>query len=285
VLSPPSSLREALPGAEVCSEAQEARSDPEVALLTKPAKQLRRWRRIVRHFLCLMITGAPAMQGWAQGQYSPDSATVALYHLDDVANDHVADASAHGLHTATSAIPVPSGRFGGAFAFDGDDAIAMPLTELTTTPDATYEAWVYPSARADMVVVERAISILNQRAGRGLRIQDGQAVAYAFFAGGTQMVGGTTVVALEQWTHLAAVFDETNRQMKLFVNGVLEGDAPLQPGSMATNLQLVIGRHTLDAAGFFRGKIDEVRISNVARGIHPVNVESAPWGAVKAFWR
>ncbi|MFN9115889.1 MAG: LamG domain-containing protein, partial [Bacteroidota bacterium] len=80
------------------------------------------------------------------------------------------------------------------------------------------------------------------------------------------VVNGSTItytgVALNrsQWIHVGAVYNGTT--VRLFINGqmVHSGSASGSVASAALN----IGRNPSAASNFFRGKIDEVRVFNVA---------------------
>ncbi|MEZ7503738.1 LamG-like jellyroll fold domain-containing protein [Flavobacterium sp. Arc2] len=78
----------------------------------------------------------------------------------------------------------------------------------------------------------------------------------------------STTLTTSQWYHVAAVYDGTNSLLKLFLNGnmVASTDAP---GAIASDTSLLtIGRDpsTMGPTGskYFKGKIDEVRVFNVA---------------------
>jgi Concanavalin A-like lectin/glucanases superfamily/Secretion system C-terminal sorting domain/Calcineurin-like phosphoesterase len=90
-------------------------------------------------------------------------------------------------------------------------------------------------------------------------------------AGPNHSVIGTAVIPLNTWTHVAATYEPVTAAWNLYINGVL--DKTLDIGSnivpVSTSIQHAsVGTamtSTGVAAGFFNGKIDEVRIWNVAR--------------------
>ncbi|MBI4285413.1 MAG: PD40 domain-containing protein [Chloroflexi bacterium] len=89
---------------------------------------------------------------------------------------------------------------------------------------------------------------------------------------GSQRVdlGSTNPVPLNQWTSIRAVYDGAN--LKLLINGVLDGSAPAAVGPIASNGQpLYVGRNDWDgqSPGTFNGLIDSVSI---------VNSVPRPWG-------
>jgi len=72
----------------------------------------------------------------------------------------------------------------------------------------------------------------------------------------------SSAVAQPQWTHLAMVYDAPQRQLRLYVNGELQGD-PLNPLVVTVPANMVgalqIGRGQQTGLGF-DGAIDEVRV-------------------------
>ncbi len=82
-------------------------------------------------------------------------------------------------------------------------------------------------------------------------------------SGGIAGVSGTSVIPDNAWVHLACTYDGS--EMKMYVNGSLEGTQPAS-GSINTNDQpLIIGRNLLNWWNDWFGYIDEVRVWSVAR--------------------
>ncbi|MHC4491454.1 MAG: protein kinase domain-containing protein [Planctomycetota bacterium] len=67
----------------------------------------------------------------------------------------------------------------------------------------------------------------------------------------------------ENWVHLALSHD--GKRVRFYVNGSLQQSAELKERLVPSKAPLYIGRSPGRHADFFRGAIDEVRISNVAR--------------------
>ena len=81
----------------------------------------------------------------------------------------------------------------------------------------------------------------------------------SFFVGGTETtLSGTQEISTGQWMHLAVTRDGVTGQIKLYVNGVLDGTATAATGTLRANLGVAIGGNTLDGH-YFNGLIDDVR--------------------------
>lgn len=90
-------------------------------------------------------------------------------------------------------------------------------------------------------------------------------------AGLNHSVVGTATIPLNTWTHVAATYEPVTAVWNLYINGVLDktldigtnilpASTSIQHAGVGTGLT-----STGAAAGFFNGKIDEVRIWNVVR--------------------
>jgi len=81
---------------------------------------------------------------------------------------------------------------------------------------------------------------------------------------GGKLCAAWTPLPANAWSHIAAV--GTGNTCKIFINGVDRTDAgatALDP-IMPNNLQLTIGRFSGDQSSFFSGRIDNVRVYNIA---------------------
>jgi hypothetical protein len=66
---------------------------------------------------------------------------------------------------------------------------------------------------------------------------------------------------LNQWHHVAAVFDAHKRQLRIYIDGVLDNAVYSQPATNAVNrLPLCIGKRTPEDPKAIDGKIDEVKV-------------------------
>lgn len=241
--------------------------------------------------------------------YSLDATTrdtVALYHLDESADvTVVADTIA--LYPQTGLEPHPgqnngatsgvTGRFSTAFAFRDTDASAEilipdhPDFRLGMTDSFTVECFVKPNAdrldkeiRVDhREVIAKHLSPVEgtTKSGWALSIGGFQRglplnIRFLLSDGVNQpiMLFADRSLSGDRFYHLAGVIDRADEQARLYIDGILVSAQPLvnsqhSPLGALTNSEPIrIGR-TPGAA--YRGIIDEVRLSRVARStFHPV---------------
>lgn len=204
---------------------------------------------------CAACARAPSVPDLRIGFAPPplDSATVALWHMDEPAGPRVADAGPWRLDGAAGRdARTDYGRYDGARVFEESrqSFVLVPYDErLETGPAITIEAWVFPSAygyaeggpvacRWDEQPNEK--SWLLTIAGR--KIYVGQSVTpspgyladlVAFApvghlvfvfqpadAGTPRTYVSTRPIELDRWTHVAATYD--GEIVRLFVDGVVD---------------------------------------------------------------
>jgi len=146
---------------------------------------------------------------------------------------------------------------GTALDFDGvNDHIITPLdADLDVIPVTTWEAWIYPTiddASYNM--------IMSQEDGgwdRFIAINSGK------FALGRTINGWVppALIILNTWQHIAVVYSGAN--IKFYLNGV-EFVSGTTEGSHSSLGKFTIGSNQAGTQNF-KGKMDEVRVWNVAR--------------------
>ncbi|NLE42661.1 MAG: DUF2341 domain-containing protein, partial [Lentisphaerae bacterium] len=141
----------------------------------------------------------------------------------------------------------------------------------------TLEAWIYDEKNDT-----------NPRAILSKRIDSGTGKAYYLYKGANRSThffvgnnGGEfsgTATGANQWYHLAATYDKylTADRMKIFLDGAFKKSGNTATGNVpATTANLHLGILNAGYGNSWQGKLDEVRISNVAR--------SADW--LQATWK
>ncbi len=232
-----------------------------------------------------LVVAAPAW-GAAEAPYQPDEHTVLLLPFDEGRGETATDSSVSGLDAAMMGAPrapkwEPDGMFGACLRFDGvnadedgdgrGDADALVFRDqgqLGAADGLTVEAWIHPE-RVDT----------NQ----GIIARAGGARWCFYIYGDTlyfsmqmksegdplwQRARSGHVIRTNEWQHVAAVYD--GETIRLFVNARQVAEEPATGEPMAGPSLSVIGCDTdsrpIDSAiRGFRGMMDEVRVSNVAR--------------------
>ena len=187
--------------------------------------------------------------------------------LDLALDGDAADATVFrhdGVVSGAVAVAGRTGAPGQALAFDGvDDAVTIAAAPtLTPTGEVSVSVWVRPSAlpEREMFVVSHGswqnrwkLSLTPDARPRWTvnttaRIVDLDAPAE---------------VAEAAFTHLVGTYD--GRRMRIYVDGVLAGDAAQDGAVRTTDLPLLIGQMLPGQPDFnFPGTIDDVRVYNVA---------------------
>jgi chitodextrinase len=192
---------------------------------------------------------------------SAPSGLVAAYGFNEGAGTTVTDASGNGNNgTISGATWTTSGRYGNALVFNGTSALVTinNATTLQLSTAMTLEAWVNPST------VSSAWRDVIFKANDNYFLEGTSTTSSRPAIGGTfasSSLYGTTALAVNTWTHLAATYDGTT--MRLYVNGT-QVSSQAQTGAIASSTNpLQIGGDSLYGQ-FFQGTIDEVRIYNVA---------------------
>jgi hypothetical protein len=192
---------------------------------------------------------------------------VAAYSFNEAAGTSALDASGrNNVGTlAGGARRSVQGRHGGAITFDGvDDMVNVAdSASLDLTTGMTIEAWVRPTALSGWRTV-----IMKENPGGLAYVLYGHDNApkpstYVRIAGRSSSngTGGSAALPLNTWTHLAATYD--GAAVRLYVNGVEAGNAPVSGSLVTSTLPLRIGGNAVWGE-FFSGLIDEVRIYNRA---------------------
>ena len=164
--------------------------------------------------------------------------------------------------------------FGNALSFDGvDDYLVLDNVGTNTafqfanTANYTLEAWVNRSAASSSA----SLIISKQNGGVAGNYSLGintNGQPYVSREASPWVVNATSSIPLNQWTHIAGVFDGSS--LKIYINGVLNNSIAASGNitpSSTTAIKVAIGcMYSIGTpSNFFNGSIDEARIWNVAR--------------------
>jgi len=147
-----------------------------------------------------------------------------------------------------------------ALDFDGvDDCVLTNLdVNYSVMPITTWEAWVYPTANDAMW--RTIFGIEDMGWDRNLFVNAG------WFHAGYGSNGWQIVQAkLNEWQHVAIVYDEAGGKITFYLNGTKYS---LTPGvySHSSSVKFAIGASQQNGPNqFFKGKIAEVRVWNTER--------------------
>jgi hypothetical protein len=225
-----------------------------------------------------------------------DAQYAAWWHFDENAGDTAADASGNGntgrLGTAVGVDPADpewtTGRFNAGLNFSGAQLVQAPdSASLDVTGSLTVEAWVNLSSVAAQFtpIISKWDDIGDNQRGYLIVVLPDRRVRFDVSHNGLfgcgAVLGGPFAIAcatnavvvsaaqvpIGQWTHIVGRFDSTTRQVSVFINGVLSNQVVAVGSSIFnSSAPAFIGATDAgsDARDFFRGKIDEPRIWNVA---------------------
>jgi len=222
-----------------------------------------------------------------------DDNTVALWHFnegssntvyDETLNNNVGaiygatwvdstlaiDSSPNGnFGTIHGASWVDNGKFDKALCFDGvNDYVEVPHSaSLDITVAITVEAWIKADFVGGTIIRKGAWPIVDPPPTWGFDIQGSKLRAFIYDAGTPYIAYGATTLVVGSWYHVAFTYD--GEDIRIYLNGVEDGSQHHIGDIDPTDAPIWISRK--DGVNYFDGVIDEVRISNVARG--PVDID------------
>jgi len=199
-----------------------------------------------------------------------DANTVGLWHLDETGGTgaYLKDSSANANHGTPTGTTVVNGISGKGRSFNGntdqiDTSLAISPAAYTTI---TMEAWIYPQTQA----TTNYHSILAGDDGsydRGVGLGGSSPYNYIIQSGNGSRDTGISPT-LNKWSYISVIYESS--QISLYVDGILRWQYG-SGGVFGTSIQaLQIAQDTACGNCRFKGTIDEVRISNVARSAEEI---------------
>ena len=194
-----------------------------------------------------------------------------VQHLKETSGVHYDSTSNNWDSTAISVTQQGSqiGKTDGADEFNGASNYVR-IGDLDQVSNFTVEFWMKP----DSVTGWR--STVTKTEDYGFQF-DPTGVLWAGVNDGVWTATiGTSVsgISIGQWYHVVMVWDETNNDLYLYVNGTLKNSNTAMANHVTNNNNLLFGSWD-EAIEYFDGILDEVYISDVSR--------SAAW--IKAFYQ
>ena len=162
-----------------------------------------------------------------------------------------------GTGTTTYSVPYTSGQIGEAMWFDGVDDYMIAIGTETITDDGTISLWFKVNEMTDGDRLFQKGSgvrpaLLYVGATNNIRFQ-------AYNGSAHSIANATTTLENDTWIFVAATWEKDNK-VKLYYNGVLEGDATLFGSIQEQANPYVFGRRGNQDDDYFNGTIDDVRI-------------------------
>jgi hypothetical protein len=136
--------------------------------------------------------------------------------------------------------------------FDGRNDYGQDSTALGVLANETIMAWI------DLNSTFSATGVVAGQPGFQLRINSSRNLEAV--VNGTTVAFNTTALNTSQWYHVGAVYNGSS--VKLYLNGVMVASGAAS-GNIAS-AALTLGKNPSADSNYFRGKIDEVRIFDVA---------------------
>lgn len=201
---------------------------------------------------------------------------VLLHHFDQDRPDPQ-DSSGHGNHgTVNGAAYTSSGRFSGAFDFDGvDDTITVPHDSLLDLPDSggAVSAWIRMDSanlgQDSYFPVIRKLDHTNEavQSGYNMHFYQGSPTASPYLRGvlgspdEDSLLSTNTPITDTGWHHALLTWDSS--MMYLYLDGNEEASmARTRSLSWGQSQGIIIGKHTPWFIAYADGSIDEVAIWN-----------------------
>lgn len=209
-----------------------------------------------------------------------------VYHLPNgttlTANDSTSNANNSTAITGTAT----TGKLDGAGNFDGTQRVTLP--NIAVTSAVTLSAWIYPTGSEDYqrifakAYTSNATPYINYALylnnSTPKKVNGGIAIGSSL-----KTITSNSTVSTNTWYHVVFVYDGTD--MRFYFNGTSDATPISQTGNIDTVSQNTeIGYNTVYSGQHFSGRIDEVRISNVARSADWIATEYNNQSATSTFY-
>jgi RHS repeat-associated protein len=199
--------------------------------------------------------GSPATKGLWKFDYQ------STYDSSGMGNN----GSRIGTATYSSTVPEKDNR---SIKLDGVAGYAnVSGSALSITGALTVEAWFKASTTTgnQCIVSKVGTASSGDDGGYAIQLLGAQPAFYTFKNGSQYSIAysGTNISA-DTWYHVAGVYDGTN--IKIYLNGVLTGTATptYTPAASTSDLKIGALNGGSGASNFFKGYIDQVRVSTGA---------------------
>ncbi|MCE5238748.1 LamG domain-containing protein [bacterium] len=175
---------------------------------------------------CLLYAAPPA------APLTPDASTVLLWHCDEGQGEQVADASGQGHVGKITGAQWTEGKFGQALVWGEGNGNMNTPGNFPPLQAFTLQAWVRLDKMPTGQIPFWTADVCGQLGATGITIRP-PGLMYVGVQLGSQAnhLTGQTKIPVGQWTHLALVYDGAARKIGLFVNGQVDIELDVPPGS------------------------------------------------------
>ncbi|MFD0765579.1 LamG-like jellyroll fold domain-containing protein [Mucilaginibacter lutimaris] len=204
---------------------------------------------------------------------------LAVYHLNETSGTVLDATSNQRSATATSTTSTTSGKITSAYIFDGSSSKIVSAASADATGSFTLSGWTYvtdfnTSTDQKIVTNETSYATGGYKLGfYGTTTTNVKAEVETRASNGTATINrnetGGTAVTTGQWHYVQGVYNGTN--FITYYDGA--ADRSTTTGAAAgTGGPIYIGSD-FAAANFFKGNIDEIRVSNIAKSADWIKAE------------
>jgi subtilisin-like proprotein convertase family protein len=145
----------------------------------------------------------------------------------------------------------------GVFAGNtGSYLASRNTTSVNLTGSFTLEAWINPSS----VSGNKSIISKGTNPGYGLNLSSGRPAVFTnnIFR---LIAKPTSVLPVNQWTHVAATYNSANNKFEMYINGLLDTSSTVNAPPLANTDSIYVGKFNTVT---YAGMLDEIRIWNKA---------------------
>lgn len=192
-----------------------------------------------------------------------------VWHMsDNASNKTVIDSTGknNGTAVANTSTKSVAGKANGALTFNGSNDyvnLGDNVGNFSLSDNFTISSWVNPALDSSNDVIYG-----NTWDGYGymLRITSSNKARFVLSRSSSRYLGIDSSVLSSGWHYITGVWDGANP--KIFIDGIENSQTPVAQGSVSsitTSEHTKIGLDTTGDHHYFKGPIDEVRVSNLAR--------------------
>ena len=197
--------------------------------------------------------------------FAQDEHTVLLYTFENVSKGIIKDLSDSGNDGKLIGAKWGEGKYRRGLVFGGNEAedfVEIPDNDsIDLVEGLTVEMWVYLNSEptAGSVGVTKA---RTYKVGPRNNLKAELRMATTTNAWGSATVISNNELPLSKWVHIAGTYDVKSGEGKLYIDGEIDNKINIGGDIAPNDDPLWLGR---GGTPYLDGRIDEVRISNIAR--------------------